>query len=166
MIIKAPVDLNLTQNSGQTSQPPWKLESNVYSDVVVVDNNAVLFQVKQEGNNLKFDFVGDISNKEATNKIKTIFDLDFNLNKFYKYLNNQPELADMTNFCRDLRLFLAKDKFECVISSICSANNSIVRWTKSIDDIKKSWGNKFTYLGKTILHFLMFPILKMYTVMI
>ena len=52
MIIKAPVDLNLTQNSGQTSQPPWKLESNVYSDVVVVDNNAVLFQVKQEGNNL------------------------------------------------------------------------------------------------------------------
>ena len=48
MIIKAPVDLDLTQNSGQTSQPPWKLESNVYSDVVVVDNNAVLFQVKQE----------------------------------------------------------------------------------------------------------------------
>lgn len=25
-------------------------------------------------------------------------------------------MADMTNFCRDLRLFLAKDKFECVIS--------------------------------------------------
>ena len=98
MIIKAPVDLDLTQNSGQPSQPPWKLESNVYSDVVVVDNNAVLFQVKQEGNNLGFDFIGDISNKEATNKIKTIFDLDFNLNKFYKYLNNQPELADMTNF--------------------------------------------------------------------
>ena len=29
-----------------------------------------------------------------------------NRSKFYKYLNNQPELADMTNFCRDLRLFL------------------------------------------------------------
>ena len=24
MIIKAPIDLELTQNSGQTSQPPWK----------------------------------------------------------------------------------------------------------------------------------------------
>ena len=152
MIIKAPIDMDLTQNSGQTSQPPWKLESNVYSDVVVVDNNAVLFQVKQEGNNLKFDFVGDISNKEATNKIKTIFDLDFNLNKFYKYLNNQPELADMTNFCRDLRLFLAKDKFECVISSICSAKNH-----GEINSL--IW-------EKIILHFLMFPILKMYTVMI
>ncbi len=73
--------------------------------------------------------------------------------KFYKYLNNQPELADMTNFCRDLRLFLAKDKFECVISSVCSANNSIVRWTKSIDDIKKSWGNKYTYSEKDYFTF-------------
>ena len=151
MIIKAPIDLELTQNSGQTSQPPWKLDNNIYSDVV--DNKAVLFQVKQKENNLDFNFIGDISNKEATKKIKTIFDLDFNLNKFYKYLNNQPELADMTNFCRDLRLFLAKDKFECVISSVCSANNSIVRWTKSIDDIKKSWGNKYTYSEKDYFTF-------------
>ena len=145
MIINASIDLELTQSSGQTSQPPWKLNNNVYSDVVLVDNKPVLFQVKQENNNLDFDFMGDISNNQAAKKIKTIFDLDFNLDKFYKYLNNQPELADMTNFCRDLRLFLAKDKFECVISSICSANNSIARWTKSIDDIKKSWGNKHTY---------------------
>ena len=118
MIIKAPIDLELTQNSGQTSQPPWKLDNNIYSDVVVADNKAVLFQVKQKENNLDFNFIGDISNKEATKKIKTIFDLDFNLNKFYKYLNNQPELADMTNFCRDLRLFLEKYKFKCVLYSL------------------------------------------------
>lgn len=48
MIIKAPIDLELTQNSGQTSQPPWKLDNNIYSDVVVADNKAVLFQVKQK----------------------------------------------------------------------------------------------------------------------
>ena len=50
MIIKAPIDLELTQNSGQTSQPPWKLDNNIYSDVVVADNKAVLFQVKQKEN--------------------------------------------------------------------------------------------------------------------
>ena len=50
MIIKAPIDLELTQNSGQTSQPPWKLDNNIYSDVVVADNKAVLFQVKQQEN--------------------------------------------------------------------------------------------------------------------
>ena len=88
MIIKAPIDLELTQNSGQTSQPPWKLDNNIYSDVVVADNKAVLFQVKQKENNLDFNFIGDISNKEATKKIKTIFDLDFNLNKFYMINKN------------------------------------------------------------------------------
>ncbi len=106
MIIKAPID---PINSKFRSNIPtsWKLDNNIYSDVVVADNNAVLFQVKQKENNLDFNFIEDISNKEATKKIKTIFDLDFNLNKFYKYLNNQPELADMTNFCRDLRLFFS-----------------------------------------------------------
>ena len=48
MIIKAPIDLELTQNSGQTSQPPWKLDNNIYSDVVVADNKAVLFQVNKK----------------------------------------------------------------------------------------------------------------------
>ena len=33
------------------------------------------------------------------------------------------------------------------------ANNSIVRWTKSIDDIKKSWGNKYTYSEKDYFTF-------------
>ena len=47
MIIKAPIDLELTQNSGQTSQPPWKLDNNIYSDVVVADNKAVLFLIRK-----------------------------------------------------------------------------------------------------------------------
>ena len=153
MIINAPIDLELTQSSGQTSQPPWKLNNGIYSDIVLIEDNPVLFQVKQENNNLNFDFTGDISNKLASKQIKTIFDLDFNLDKFYKYLNNQPELASITDFCRDLRLFLAKDKFECLISSICSANNSIARWTKSIDDIKKLWGNKYTFFEKDYFTF-------------
>ena len=56
MIIKAPIDLELTQSSGQTSQPPWKLNNGIYSDVVLIEDNPVLFQVKQENNNLNFDF--------------------------------------------------------------------------------------------------------------
>ena len=47
----------------------------------------------------------------------------------------------MSEFCSGLRLFLASNPFECIISSICSANNSIKRWTKSIRDMKVKWGN-------------------------
>ena len=86
MIIKAPIDLELTQSSGQTSQPPWKLNNGIYSDVVLIEDNPVLFQVKQENNNLNFDFTGDISNKLASEQIKTIFDLDFNLLISFSFL--------------------------------------------------------------------------------
>ena len=143
MIIKSPIDLELTQTSGQTSQPPWKCIDGSYRQVVNVNDNLAIFDVGQSGDYLDFGFTGDISEGEAVSRLKYIFDLDFDLDKFYKYLSNHAELAEMSDFCNGLRLFLAPDPFECVISSICSANNSIKRWTKSITDIKEKWGCEY-----------------------
>lgn len=143
MIIKKPINLELTQLSGQTSQPPWKQVDNSFQEVLMVNEKPVLFDVKQSGDYLDFNFKGDISKKEAISRLNYIYDLDFDLNKFYKYLSNQAELEEMSEFCQGLRLFLANDPFECIISSICSANNSIKRWTKSISDMKEKWGNNF-----------------------
>ncbi len=143
MIIKAPINLELTQGSGQTSQPPWKKEGDSFCDVVLVNQKPTIFNVRQANDNLDFYFTGDVSKKEAVLKLKYIYDLDFDLDKFYKYLHNHEELKDMPEFCNGLRLFLAKDEFECIISSICSANNSIKRWTKSISDMKEKWGTDY-----------------------
>lgn len=139
MIIKAPIDLDLTINSGQTSQPPWMKVDGEYGNVVLIDGEPAIFKVKQSGDYLDFN----LEDKKAVSKLNYIFDLDFNLNKFYKYLNSHEELKGMSEFCRGLRLFLAPDPFECIISSICSANNSIKRWTKSVSQIKENWGNKY-----------------------
>lgn len=143
MIIDSPINLDLTQMSGQTSQPPWIRCQDSYSQVVMFDEKAVLLDVRQSGEYLDFDFKGDVSDNEAILKLKYIYDLDFDLDKFYRYLANHAELAEMSEFCRGLRLFLAPDPFECIISSICSANNSIKRWTKSISDMKVKWGNNY-----------------------
>ncbi|MEE0934240.1 MAG: DNA glycosylase [Methanobrevibacter sp.] len=142
MIIKTPIDLELTQLSGQTSQPPWCEVDGTFSNVVNVKGKPVIFNVRQSGEFLDFNFEGDISQDEAVSKLSYIFDLDFDLDNFYKYLGNHAELAEMSKFCNGLRLFLAPDPFECIISSICSANNSIKRWTKSISQIKQNWGNQ------------------------
>ena len=139
MIIKSPINLDLTINSGQTSQPPWMETDGTFSNVVLLDNEPFIFKVRQSDIYLDFNF----DDKKAVSKLKYIFDLDFNLDKFYKYLNNHEELKDMSKFCEGMRLFLAPDSFECVISSICSANNSIKRWTKSISQIKKNWGMRY-----------------------
>ncbi len=143
MIIKSPIDLELTQLSGQTSQPPWRQIDDSFCEVVMVDGKPVIFDVKQFGEYLDFDFTGDVSKKEAISKLSYIYDLDFDLDRFYKYLSNHSELAEMADFCNGLRLFLAPNPFECVISSICSANNSIKRWTKSISDMKEKWGSEY-----------------------
>lgn len=143
MIIEKPIDLELTQLSGQTSQPPWCEAEGTFSNVVDIDGKPVIFNVKQSGEFLDFDYSGDISDRQAVDKLNYIFDLGFDLDKFYKYLDNHAELEEMSKFCNGLRLFLAPDPFECVISSICSANNSIKRWTKSISHIKQNWGNQY-----------------------
>ena len=143
MIIKSPIDLELTQLSGQTSQPPWRKVDDSFREVVIVNEKPVLFDVKQSGDYLDFNFTGNVSKKEAISKLNYIYDLDFDLDNFYKYLQNHAELEEMSEFCNGLRLFLAKDKFECIISSICSANNSIKRWTKSASDMKEKWGNNY-----------------------
>ena len=141
MIIESPIDLDLTQLSGQTSQPPWIRNNEFYSNAVMVDEKPVIFNIRQSGQYLEYTYTGDITDKRAGETLNYIFDLNFNLVDFYSYLSQFDELKDMSRFCQGLRLFLAPDPFECVISSICSANNSIKRWTKSVLDIKKNWGD-------------------------
>lgn len=149
------IDLELTQLSGQTSQPPWKQEKDEYREVVIVEGVPVLFKAHELNKSIEFSYEfplnSDFHIKKSIldKKASEIFDLDFNLSKFYKYLNQDEKLAEMTSFCEGLRLFLAKDKFESILSSICSANNSIARWTKSIDLIKEKWGKSFEFPSGT-----------------
>lgn len=143
MIIDSQIDLELTQISGQTSQPPWIFKNGVYSDLVCVDGEASIFNVSQKGKYLDFNYSGNITENQAIENVKKIYDLDFDLLKFYDYLDGHAELCEMSKFCEGLRLFQAKNPFECIISSICSANNSIKRWTKSISDMKIKWGSNF-----------------------
>ena len=83
MIIDAPIDLELTQNSGQTSQPPWKKTNDSYSDLVYINNNPAIFNVRQSGENIYFSYTGNVTEDAAVEKLKEIYDLDFDLDKFY-----------------------------------------------------------------------------------
>lgn len=186
------INLKLTQESGQTSQPPWrhssventdKFEQLIYlkkpsfineltSQNTSLNRLPVLLKLSQDKSNLnefiytyefakklnKSTFLMDnlefsfenFSDREISiiedgirDELIKIYDLDFDLEKFYDFLLSDERLADSVDFCNGLRLFMANDPFECIISSICSANNSIARWTKSVDKIKSNWGNKF-----------------------
>lgn len=181
------IDLKLTQESGQTSQSPWKADSNSFTDMIYLNLNHILNETIDEsidlnnvpvllnlsqsendinGFNLMYEFAKKSNFNEILSKaelksiekkiiceVSTIYDLDFDLDKFYNYLSEDEKLTDSIEFCKGLRLFIAKDPFECIISSICSANNSIARWTKSIDKIKRTWGEKVEFNSGTFYDF-------------
>lgn len=172
------VNLKLTQESGQTSQAPWHFESNYFEEMIYLNdfktksgdliNLPVLLKLSQNENDINnFQLVYEIPSKlaiqnifefssiekEIKKEIARIYDLNFYLAKFYDYLANDEKLAPSIDFCNGLRLFLAKDPFECIISSICSANNSIARWTKSISKIKVNWGEKVEFPSGTFYSF-------------
>lgn len=153
------IDLELTQYSGQTSQSPWRLdcESNSFNNVIIVDNIPVLLKLSQnniDSMNLDYEIPtaideSIIDKNKLESKIKSevnrIYDLDYDLSKFYNYLKEDEKLAPSAEFCKGLRLFIAADPFESIIASISSSNNSIARWTKTIDKIKKIWGDEYLF---------------------
>ena len=165
MEINKLINLELTQSSGQTSQSPWKCVDNSYENVILVDNIPILLKTSQNNINsfnLNWELATAIDKsvvniskieKGILKEIYNIYDLNFDLEKFYDYLMEDNLLVGAVDFCRGLRLFLARDPFECLVSSICSANNSIVRWTKSIDKIKLIWGDEFKFPSGTFYKF-------------
>lgn len=185
------INLNLTQESGQTSQAPWRHNSigniDEFSELIYLKVPSIIEELNDEtinlnslpillklsqdksnynefaylykfpkkiGNN-QFSNIMDVENlskndiktieNEIRDELTKIYDLDFDLEKFYKFLLDDEKLAPSVEFCNGLRLFIAKDPFECIISSICSANNSIKRWTQSIDKIKHNWGERIEF---------------------
>jgi N-glycosylase/DNA lyase len=161
MKFNSQINLELTQESGQTSQAPWQVKDNSYLDVVEIANTPILIKTSQEDiNSLNIEYELPIANQNITidevaieNEIARIFDLNFDLDKFYSYLSEDSKLEPAIDFCKGLRLFLAKDPFECVISSISSANNSIARWTKSIAKVKEKWGLATEFPSGKFFHF-------------
>jgi len=144
---KGPCNLSLTINSGQTSQPAWKENQGVFSELVSIKKEACLLKVAQQDGSLKINAESrnNISEKALKQRIRQIFDLDFDLDQLYDFLREDPKLEPTIDFCQGMRLFIAHDPFECIISSISSANCSILRWSRSIRDIKYKWGNPYSF---------------------
>jgi N-glycosylase/DNA lyase len=149
--IKGPLNLSLTINSGQTSQPPWKENNSYFQELIIVDGTPCLLKVRHDDGDLDgcveilAESPEEIPHTAIENRIQEIFGLKDDLNQFYDFLREDPKLAATIDFCQGLRIFKAHNPFECIISSVSSANCSIIRWTRSINDIKQKWGDGYRF---------------------
>jgi len=157
--LKGPLNLPLTIYSGQTSQPPWKEENGYYQELVMVEGNPCLLRIqhKDEDTESRLEIITEseskMSKKDVEYSVREIFGLNYDLNQLYDFLLRDPKLAPTIEFCNGLRLFKAHNPFECLISSISSANCSILRWTRSIQDIKHKWGDVYHFSSRDFYTF-------------
>jgi N-glycosylase/DNA lyase len=146
---KGPLNLDLTIYSGQTSQPAWLKKNDYFNELIKVDGKLFLIQIKFDEMEGSVEVVAESPEefgiKAVKNQISKIFGLNDNLNDLYEFLLNDPKLEPTIDFCRGLRLFKAHNTFECLISSISSANNSIIRWNRSIQLMKEKWGDGYQF---------------------
>ena len=151
IMAKGDFDLSLTIKSGQTSQPAWLQENGYFNEVIKLDGQPCIIRIKQKSNDVEApveiiaESQKEISEEAVNDRIINIFDLNNDINNLYEYLKSDPKLEPTISFCRGLRLFKAHDPFECIISSISSANCSIIRWNKAINDIKQIWGDNYKF---------------------
>lgn len=148
---EGPFNLPLTIKSGQTSQPAWLEEEGYFQELITLEDKPCLIKIRcgskdVDGSlDVEVESPEKIGLKPVQKKIKDIFGLNDDLNILYEFLDSDPQLKPTIEFCRGLRVFKAHDPFECVISSITSANNSIIRWNRSIRLMKEKWGDMYRF---------------------
>ena len=143
---KGQFNLELTINTGQTSQPPWnKTKDNHYQEILLIDNQPILTNIQQKNQqlNITYKTQNNINEEQLLEKIYYIFDLNYNLEKLYNTLKKDEKLYNTIKNNEGLRLYKAQDPYECIISSISSANNSIKRWTQSIKKLRQQSNKKY-----------------------
>lgn len=147
---EGPFDIDLTINSGQTSQPAWKKNGKYFQELIMVDNKPCFIKITHKKNteepiDVIAEFPDKIDNKLIKSEIMNIFGLNDNLLALYDYFKDRPELEPTIDFCKGLRLFKANNLFESVVCSITSAHNSIRQWNKAVNLIKQKWGHEYEF---------------------
>jgi N-glycosylase/DNA lyase len=148
---KGPINLPLTIDSGQTSQPPWLKKGRYFQELIMVEDQPCLIGIRCSSDDVESSLVIEVESPQNLELdkvkylVKEIFGLNYDLNRLYKFLEDDPHLKPTIDFCKGLRLFKAHDPFECLISSITSANNSIIRWNRSIRSMREKWGYKYNF---------------------
>ena len=124
-------DFNLdhTLSCGQVFR--WQKTDNWWTGVV---NGAVL-RARQEGAELIIDSTLD------SDFIRQYFRLDDDMEKIYASINRDGLMDSLIRKYRGLRL-VRQDPWECLVSYICSSNNTILNITNSIRRICECFGKE------------------------
>ncbi|MDP2767765.1 MAG: DNA glycosylase [Candidatus Methanoperedens sp.] len=121
-------NLDYTLSCGQV----FRWEKNDWWTGVV---NGAVIRAKQEGSELIIDSLHD------KKLIRDYFRLDDDMEEIYASINRDGKIASLLQKYRGLRL-IRQDPWECLVSYICSSNNTIGNITNSVRRMCECFGRK------------------------
>lgn len=122
-------NLDYTLSCGQVFR--WQKTDSVWAGVV----NGAVVRARQDGAELIIDSTLD------ADYIRNYFRLDDDLEKIYSSINRDGFVDSLVRKYRGLRL-IRQEPWECLVSYICSSNNTIRNITNSIRHMSERFGTE------------------------
>lgn len=136
-----PFDLESTLFSGQVFR--WRKQDEWYEGVI---SGRIVRVCEVEGG---LDFVTTDDDVDiSTSWPRDYFSLDTDLHEIYSALSRDEALVETFNRYHGMRV-LRQDPWETTLSFLCAQNSNVLRITRNVEDMCRSFGRPISFKGHT-----------------
>ena len=136
-----PLDLESTLFSGQVFR--WRKRESWYEGVVF----GQIVRVREVEGGMAFETADDDVDLTAS-RLRDYFSLDVDLAEVYSALSRDRGLREALDRYRGMRV-LRQDPWETTLSFLCAQNSNVLRITRNIEDMCRSFGRAMSFGGHT-----------------
>ena len=136
-----PFDLESTLFSGQVFR--WRKRDEWYEGVIF----GRIVRVREVEGGIAFATAGDDVDVTAS-WLRDYFALDVDLHEVYSALSRDEALSQAFDRYRGMRV-LRQDPWETTLSFLCAQNSNVLRITRNVEDMCRSFGRPISLGGNT-----------------
>ena len=138
---RRPFDLESTLFSGQAFR--WRKQDAWYEGVIF----GRIVRVCEVEDGIAFAAAGDDVDVTAS-RLRDYFSLDIDLSEVYSTLSWDEALQEAFDRYRGMRI-LRQDPWETTLSFLCAQNSNVLRITRNVEDMCRSFGRPVSFGGDT-----------------
>ena len=136
-----PLDLESTLFSGQAFR--WRKKDEWYEGVVF----GHIVRVREVDDGIAFSTAGDDVDLTAS-RLQDYFSLEIDLHEVYSTLSRDEALQEAFDRYCGMRI-LRQDPWETTLSFLCAQNSNVLRITRNVEDMCRSFGRPVSSGGNT-----------------
>ncbi|MYD51823.1 MAG: hypothetical protein F4W93_10120 [Dehalococcoidia bacterium] len=136
-----PFDLESSLFSGQAFR--WRKKDKWYEGVIF----GRIVRVREVEGGIAFATADDDAD-ESPSRLRDYFSLDLDLGEVYSTLSRDEDLRESFDRYRGMRI-LRQDPWETTLSFLCAQNSNVLRITRNVEDMCRSFGRPVSFGGNT-----------------